>query len=120
MTGPELKQLRHDLGDAIGRRLTLADMAKLCGLAPANGADTMRKWEDGAGPSGPVGALLSLLAYASDRHPIPETSLTMGYEVLEHDPYNIGDDFSAGRGQESYPAMIIRAAMHAEIVQRLS
>ena len=36
MTGPELKQLRGHLGDAIGRRLSLADMAKIAGLAPAN------------------------------------------------------------------------------------
>jgi hypothetical protein len=67
MTGPELKQLRHDLGEAIGRRLSLADMAKICGLAPANGADTWRKWEDGAGPSGPVAALLSIFKWASLR-----------------------------------------------------
>ena len=64
MTGSELKDLRHSLGDAIGRRLSLADMAKLCGLAPANGADTWRKWEDGAGPSGPVAALMSILRLA--------------------------------------------------------
>lgn len=62
MTGDELKQMRHDLGEAIGRRLSVADMAKLCGLAPANGADTWRKWEEGAGPSGPVAALVSLYA----------------------------------------------------------
>jgi hypothetical protein len=34
MTGPELKQLRTVLGNAIGRRLSLVDMAKLCGLSP--------------------------------------------------------------------------------------
>ena len=45
MTGPELKDLREDLGAAIGRRLSVADMAKLVGLAPANGADTWRKWK---------------------------------------------------------------------------
>jgi transcriptional regulator with XRE-family HTH domain len=67
MTGPELKQLREDLGDAIGRRLSLADIARLCGLAPANGADTMRKWEEGEGPSGPVAALLSLIMALIDR-----------------------------------------------------
>lgn len=63
MTGPELKQLRADLGDAIGRRLSLADMAKLCGLndPERNGKDTMRKWEDGEGPSGPVATLLSII-----------------------------------------------------------
>jgi hypothetical protein len=46
-------------------------MAKLCGLAPGNGADTMRKWEDGEGPSGPVAVLLSILCCASKRYPIP-------------------------------------------------
>jgi hypothetical protein len=29
MTGPELKQLREDLGAPIGRRLSTADMAKI-------------------------------------------------------------------------------------------
>lgn len=63
MTGPELKQLRHDLGDAIGQRLTEADMARLCGLKDPerNGKDTMRKSEDGDGPSGPVAELLKLV-----------------------------------------------------------
>ncbi len=70
-TGPELKQLRADLGEAVGKRLSMADMAKVVGLAPANGADTWRKWEDGAGPSGPVAVLLSLLRFASTRYGIP-------------------------------------------------
>ena len=69
MTGAELKQLRADLGDAIGRRLSLADMAKLCGLAADDGANTMRKWEV-TGPSKPVAEQLRLLAMASDRYPI--------------------------------------------------
>ena len=34
MTGAELKQLREDLGEAIGRPLSVGDMAKLCGLPP--------------------------------------------------------------------------------------
>src|SRR5437764_10762192 len=71
MTGPELKHLRVDLGDAIGRTLSAADMAKLCGLASGDGADTIRRWEV-AGPSGPAAALLRILAMASDRHPILE------------------------------------------------
>ena len=71
MTGPELKQLRNDLGDAIGRTLSAADMAKLCGLAPGNGADTIRRWEV-SGPSGPAAELLRILAMASDRYPILE------------------------------------------------
>jgi len=32
VTGSELKQLREDLGQAIGKSLSAADMAKLCGL----------------------------------------------------------------------------------------
>ncbi len=71
MTGPELKQLRVDLGDAIGRTLSAADMAKLCGLASGEGADTIRRWEV-AGPSGPAAELLRILAMASDRYPILE------------------------------------------------
>ena len=69
MTGQELKKLREDLAEAIGHPLTVADMAKLCGLPPGNGADTIRKWEI-TGPSGPVAELLRILAMASDRYPI--------------------------------------------------
>ncbi len=71
MTGSELKKLREDLGEAIGRSLTVADMAKLCGLPDADGANTIRKWEV-TGPSGPVSELLRILAMASDRYPILE------------------------------------------------
>jgi transcriptional regulator with XRE-family HTH domain len=69
MTGPELKQLRADLSEAIGKELTAAEMAKLCGLSARDGADTIRRWEI-SGPSGPAGELLRILAMASDRHPI--------------------------------------------------
>ena len=71
MTGPELRQLRIDLGEAIGRPLTAADMAKLCGLPRAGGADTIRRWEV-KGPIGPVAERLRILAMASDRYPILE------------------------------------------------
>jgi hypothetical protein len=71
MTGSELKQIREDLGHAIGRTLSAADMAKLCGLAPGDGPDTIRKWEV-RGPSGPAAELLRILAMASDRYPILE------------------------------------------------
>ncbi len=70
MTGPELKKLRQDLGSAIGRQLTAADMAKLCGL-PGGSADTIRRWEV-TGPSGPAAELLRILAMASDQYPILE------------------------------------------------
>lgn len=71
MTGAELKKLRKHLGEAIGRPLTVADMAKLCGLESADGADTIRKWEV-TGPAGPVAELLRILAMASDHYPILE------------------------------------------------
>ncbi|MBR0691595.1 DNA-binding transcriptional regulator [Bradyrhizobium lablabi] len=71
MTGPELKKLREDLGEAIGRPLTAADMAKLCGLPAADGADTIRRWEV-SGPSHPARELFRILAMASDRYPILE------------------------------------------------
>src|ERR1700736_6746603 len=71
MTGSELNQIREDIGHAIGRSLSAADMAKLCGLAPGDGPDTIRKWEV-RGPSGPAAELLRILAMASDRYPILE------------------------------------------------
>ncbi len=71
MTGPELKKLREHLGDAIGRKLTVADMAKLCGLPEEGGASTIRKWEV-SGQIGPVAELLRILAMASDHYPILE------------------------------------------------
>ena len=71
VTGAELKKLRAHLGEAIGQPLSVADMAKLCGLPPADGADTIRKWEV-TGPTGPVAELLRILAMASDHYPILE------------------------------------------------
>lgn len=71
MTGPELKQLRVDLGEAIGRPLSAADMAKLCGLPQAGGADTIRRWEV-TGPTGQAAERLRVLAMASERYPILE------------------------------------------------
>src|SRR3954468_15959805 len=71
VTGPEFKQLRADLGEAIGRELATADMAKLCGLPRTGGADTIRRWEI-SGPTGPVAERLRVLAMASERYPILE------------------------------------------------
>ena len=64
MTGPEFKQLRDDLGCAIGRPLSAADMAKLCGLSAGDGATTIRRWEV-SGPGGTAAELLRILAMAS-------------------------------------------------------
>jgi hypothetical protein len=71
VTGPELKKLREHLGQAIGRKLTVADMAKLCGLPERDGATIIRKWEV-SGPNGPLAELLRILAMASDEYPILE------------------------------------------------
>ncbi len=105
VTGLELKQLREDLGDAIGRSLSAAEMAKLCGLAPGNGADTIRKWEV-TGPSGPATELLRILAMASDRHPILEN-----FNIF--DRFNIDEKERPARKQE------FREKMRNEIRRRL-
>jgi hypothetical protein len=105
VTGPELKRLRDDLGDAIGRSLSAADMAKLCGLAPGDGADTIRRWEV-KGPSGPAGELLRILAMASDRHPILEN-----FNVF--DRYNIDETERPAR-REAF-----RESMRNEVRRRL-
>jgi len=104
VTGPELKQLRKDLGDAIGRPLSAADMAKLCGLAP-DGADTIRRWEV-SGPSGPAAKLLRILAMASDRHPIIEY-----FDVF--DRFNVPEKDRPARREE------FRQKMRDEVRSRL-
>ena len=112
MTGADLKQLRHSLGDAIGRRLTHADMAKICGLAPKNGGETMRKWEAGEGPSGPVASLLDILACASTAMPIEGQVIDAGKAVLE------------AASPDAPKGLLVRAALadmlQAEILRRLA
>jgi hypothetical protein len=105
MTGPELKQLRADLGEAIGRPLSAADMAKLCGLAPGVGADTIRRWEV-SGPSGPAGELLRILAMASDRYPILEN-------------FNVFDRFNIDAKERPARRAEFREKMRDEVRQRL-
>ena len=106
MTGPELKRLRQDLGDAIGRPLTVADMAKLCGLEAGDAVDTIRRWEV-TGPSGPAGKLLLILAMASDRYPILEN-----FNVF--DRWDVDEKDRPARRQE------FREKMRDEIRQRLA
>lgn len=105
MTGPELKQLREDLGDAIGRPLSAADMAKLSGLPQAGGADTIRRWEV-TGPSGPVSELLGILAMASDR-----------YLILEN--FNVFDRFNIPENQRDARREEFREKMRDEVRRRL-
>lgn len=105
MTGPELKQLRQDLGEAIGRTLSAADMAKLCGLEQKEGADTIRRWEV-TGPSGPADKLLGILAMASDRYPIL-------------DNFNIFDRWDVNEKDRPARKAAFRERMCNEIRQRL-
>jgi hypothetical protein len=106
VTGPELKQIRQDLGDAIGRPLSAADMAKLCGLEGRDGADTIRRWEV-TGPSGPAGKLLHILAMASDRHPILEN-------------FNIFDRWDVDEKDRPARREAFREKMRDEIRERLA
>jgi hypothetical protein len=106
VTGSELKQLRQDLGDAIGRPLSVADLAKLCGLETHDAADTVRRWEV-TGPSGPAGKLLLILAMASDHYPIPEN-----FNVF--DRWDVDEKERPARRQE------FREKMRDEIRQRLA
>jgi hypothetical protein len=105
MTGSELKRLREELGEAIGRNLSAADMARLCGL-PADSADTIRRWEV-TGPSGPAAELLRILAMASDHHPILEN-----FNVIDH--YSVREQDRPARRQE------FREKMRNEVRRRLA
>jgi hypothetical protein len=105
VTGPELKQLRKDLSDALGKQLSAADMAELCGLAPGAGADTIRRWEV-SGPSGPADKLLCILAMASDRYPILEN-------------FNVFDRFNIPEAERPARREEFREKMRDEIRERL-
>jgi hypothetical protein len=105
MTGQELKQLRDDLGDAIGRPLSAADMAKLCGLAPDTGANMIRRWEV-TGPSKQISEQLRILAMASDRHPILEN-------------FNVFDRFDIAESERPARREAFRGQMRDEVRRRL-
>ena len=105
MTGPELKKLRADLGSAIGRQLTVTDMARLCGL-PAGSGETIIRWEV-TGPSGPAGELLRILAMASDEHPILEN-------------FNVFDRFDVREQDRPARRAEFREKMRDEVRRRLA
>ena len=105
MTGPELRQLREHLGEALGRPLSAADMAKLCNLPPDSGADTIRRWEIG-GPAGPFAARLRILAMASDRYPILEK-------------FNIFDRFDISENERPARRAEFREKMREQALERL-
>src|SRR3569832_2446726 len=106
MTNPKFKQQRQDLGEAIGQPLSAADMAKLCGLEPKAGTDTVRRWEV-SGPSGPADKLLGILAMASDRYPIL-------------DNFNIFDRWDVDAKERPARKAAFRERMCNEIRQRLA
>ena len=105
MTGPELKQLRTDLGDAIGRSLSVADMAKLCGLPGSDGPDTIRRWEV-TSPGGTATELLRILAMASDRYPIL-------------DNFNVFDRFNIDEKERPARREAFREMMRDEVRRRI-
>ena len=105
MTGHELKRLRQDLADAIGRPLSAADMAKLCGLAPETGVTMIHRWEV-TGPSKPVAEQLRVLAMASDRYPILEN-------------FNIFDRFNIAEDERPARREAFREQMRDEVRRRL-
>ncbi|MBC9880827.1 hypothetical protein G8O24_26225 [Bradyrhizobium sp. INPA01-394B] len=105
MTGPELKQLRDDLSDAIERKLTAADMAKLCGLPETGGADTIRRWEV-RGPTLAATKVLRVLAMASERYPILEK-------------FDIFDRHDVREDERPAKRAAFRAQMRDEVRRRL-
>lgn len=105
MTGPEFKTLRADLGSAIGRELSVNDMAKLCGLPPGS-ADTVRRWEV-SGPSGPAAELLRILAMASEKYPIL-------------DNFNVFDRFDIREQDRPARRAEFREKMRNEVRERLT
>jgi hypothetical protein len=105
MTGTELKQLRANLSDAIGRPLSAADMARLCGLPPVGGADTIRRWEV-TGPSEQADKLLRVLAMASERYPI-------------HDTFNVFDRYDVREKDRPARKAEFRERMREEVRRRL-
>ena len=105
MTGPELKRLRIDLSEAIGRELTAADMARLCGLPAADGNVTIKRWEV-AGPSVAAAKLLRVLAMASERYPILDN-----FDVFNR--HDVHEKERPARRAE------FRAQMRDEVLRRL-
>lgn len=65
MTGADVNAIRMALGRVIGRRVSCRDLGLALGLAPANAADTVRRWERD-GPTGPAAVALGFMRQATD------------------------------------------------------
>lgn len=90
--GEAIANLRTDIGKAvIGRRLSRAEMARLCGLnrPETDGADTVSKWERGVREvTGPVTALLETFGQVVDEtasQPFRDAMATAILKRLRHD-----------------------------------
>jgi hypothetical protein len=84
MSGEELRTARQRIGEvALDDRLSYSDMARLVSLSDptGNGKDTVRKWEDGDGPSGPVTALVRLLVAGLDHDDDNVVGFFVGYVI---------------------------------------
>ena len=93
------------MGEAIGRPLSADDMARLCGLPPADGADIVRRWEV-TGPIGPVAERMRILAMASDRYPILEK-------------FNVFDRFDIDEKERPARRAEFRNRLREEVRERL-
>nr|WP_249127690.1 hypothetical protein [Bradyrhizobium lablabi] len=85
--------------------MSAADMAKLCGLPPADGVDIVRRWEV-TGPIGPVAERLRILAMASDRYPILEK-------------FDIFDRFDIAEKERPARRAEFRRKIREEVLERL-
>ena len=113
MTGSDLRSLRYNLGHRIvGRELTPDEMARLCGLPDAGGAEIIRGWERNGGPVGPAAVLATLYLYA-DRPGIPNDVAKAGVQELQT---HYGDH----PHHRAFADVVFRRMMEAEIRRRLS
>jgi hypothetical protein len=70
MNGEKAKDIRHDLGRMIGKRITLRDMGLAMRLSESNAADRYRQWEQEQ-PTGPGSLALDYLSQGLERERIP-------------------------------------------------
>lgn len=99
MNGDQVKAIREALGVALGRRISQADLAHLLKLAPANGKDVVRSWEDGKKEvSGPAAVALQLLGYGAGVGAVPAVAIDRGVNAggIGDDGMETFDKFSVG------------------------
>ena len=65
MTGDDVRQIREAIGRLLGRKVSQQDLGLALGLAPANAATTVRRWEESE-PTGPAAVALAFMREATD------------------------------------------------------